>query len=247
MPEDKSSNETRIGALGGWIGVAGSAITIALTVWNVHTKDLIDATEVRLKARETELHERAEDLQESKAQIERYTWVRSLFPALKARDQQDRTLTLALIRLALKPDEAKALFGGLAQSSDQSLQEAGQKGLANLESEASNNLIFRINGDQAADRIAALTKLTQEYKGSPETISATLRLFEDDRFAELSSPGVINALYYLANTDSTVWNSEQVSAARKAIQKIQNRHPRGQTLAKVSALENFLDQVKPAF
>jgi hypothetical protein len=95
--------------------------------------------EERLKARETELHERAQVVEESKEQVARYM-VRTLFPYLKVGDVQDRTLTLALIRLALKPEEAKALFAGLTQSSDKSLQEAGQKGLANLENEASHNV-----------------------------------------------------------------------------------------------------------
>jgi hypothetical protein len=137
MAEDKIPDGTSAAKLGAWVGVAGAVLTIALTVWNVHTKDRIDATEERLKARETELHERAQVVEESKEQVARYAWVRSLFRDLKARDVQDRTLSLGLIRLALKPEEAKALFAGLVQSSDKSFQEAGQKGLANLENEAS--------------------------------------------------------------------------------------------------------------
>src|SRR5262249_31917835 len=194
-------------------------------VWNVHTKDRIDAAEERLKARETELHERAQEVEESKEQVARYTWVRSLFPDLKSRDVQDKTMSLALIRLALKPDEAKALFGGLALSTDRNLQEAGQKGLANLQVEASNDLIFRINGEQVEDRLAALSKLTTAYKGSPATVSAVLRLFDDASFPQLSAPGVINSLYYLANTDPGVWTPDQVSLARQAIAKVNSRKP----------------------
>ena len=220
---------------------------MVLTVWNVQTKNRIDAAEERQKTRETELHERAQQLEETKEQVARYAWVRSLFSDLKSKDAQDRTMSLALIRLALKPEEAKALFGGLAQSSDRSLQEAGQKGLANLESEASNDLIFRINGEQAADRLAALSKLTTIYKGSPATISAVLRLFDDERFAQLTNPGVINAFYYLAHSDPGVWTSEQVALAFAAIAKVKKRSPTAQTQAKIIALESMMQQIKPAF
>jgi len=130
VAEDKVPNTPNPGKLGAWLGAAGSVVTIALTIWNVHTKDRIDATEERLKLSEAELHERAQEVEESKEQVARYAWVRSLFPDLRSRDSQDRTLTLALIRLALKPDEAKALLAGLAQSSDKNLQAAGQKALS---------------------------------------------------------------------------------------------------------------------
>jgi hypothetical protein len=128
---------TSAAKLGSWVGVVASVVmtvatvvTITLTVWNVHTKDRIDETVLGLNVR-------AQDLEEAKEKIVRYGFVGTLIPKLKSADEQDRTLNLALIRLALTPEEAELLFAGLAHSGDQSLHAAGQTGIANLENEAS--------------------------------------------------------------------------------------------------------------
>ena len=226
------------GSLAGWIGVAGSIITIVMTVWNVQTKGRIDAQEQELKVR-------AASLDESKERVSRYTWVRGVFADLKTQDAQGKQVSMALIRLALQPDEAKVLFSGLAHSTDESLQEAGKSALSHLQAEDADHLILRINGEQSDDRKAALAVLTTTYKGSPGTITSVLHLFDENAIARLSGPGMINALFYLARTDPTVWSTEQITLAKMLITRLRNRPTGDQTRAQLDALDAFVKPLKP--
>jgi hypothetical protein len=239
MADEKGTN-TLAAQWAGWIGVISSVVTIFLTVWNVHIQTGINKSEQDIKARETDIHNRAENLQEATAKIARFTWVHTLFPELKSPNAQDRTLTLALIRLSLDPADAQTLFAGLAQSNDKDLKDAGQKGLQNLEREPFDDLIQRITGEQASDRKAALNRLVQDFKGSPATIDAVLRLFDDDNAARLSAPGAINALYYLANSDVTVWTPDQISRTRAALVRLRQRFPGPDTQKHITSVEGFL-------
>ena len=138
--DDNIPDRANAAKLGRWLGVLGSVVTIALTAWNVYAKYQIDATEGRLKVGEFAIHERLQGLEESKAKMARYDWVRSHLSDLQDTDRQKRFVSMALIRLALEPREATALFGGLAQSPDQSLQEVGQLGIVNLENEVTGSI-----------------------------------------------------------------------------------------------------------
>lgn len=112
--------------LGFWIGIAGSFVTIILTVWNTHTKTQIDKREEDLKALEIKLMERTTGIEESKERVDRYKWVLSLFPSLNGIDEKERNFTLNLARLALTKEEAEQLFAGLQASSDTALRSLGQ-------------------------------------------------------------------------------------------------------------------------
>ena len=144
MAEDKILDRTGATKFGAWVGILGSVVTIILTVWNADMKVRIDDTEARVKLSELTIHQRAEFLEEDKQQIDRYKWAVSFLPTLTANSEQDTYLKLLQIRLALKPNEAKALFSGLSQSSDPKLHLAGQTGLENLENEATFNVVGSI-------------------------------------------------------------------------------------------------------
>lgn len=209
--------------LGAWMGVLSALVTVLLTIGNFWTKTKIDQTETRLKTLEAGLHERAQDVEESKERVTRYTWVRSLFPDLDSSEPRKKTLTLVLIRLALNKDEAEQVFGALASSSDQSLQQAGEKGLDNLQDEARNDLVIRLKSDNADVRKGATQLLIQQYHGSPATISSVLNMFDDESFPSLSPSAVIDALVYLSKTDPIAWSSHQVKRGRQAIAMVESR------------------------
>jgi hypothetical protein len=230
--------------LGVWMGVLSALVTVLLTIGNFWTKTKIDQTETSLKALEAGLHERAQGVEESKERVARYTWVRGLFPDLDSSEPRKKTLTLVLIRLALNKDEAEQFFGALASSSDQSLQQAGQKGLDSLQDEARNDLVIRLKSDNAEVRKGATQLLIQQYHGSPTTISSVLNMFDDQSFPGLSPSAVIDALVYLSNTDPIAWNKDQVKRARQAIAKVESRGVGTQTQDAIHTLEAILMTVE---
>lgn len=217
-----------------------SVLTIGMTVWNVRTKGEIDAAATRVQQEEAAIHARAEAVEESKERVVRYTWVRSVFDDLKKQDSQGKTMGLALIRLALTSNEATTLFAGLAQSTDKDLKETGQKGLDNLDKEGSGNLISRLNGEVPEDRKAALSVLVSSYRDSSATISAVLRLFDQNAASPLSGAGVINALHFLANTDPSAWKAEQTALAETIAERVAKRSPGPQTQGEIADLKALL-------
>src|SRR5438876_9995698 len=81
MPSNETSGGSwfRMDRLSTFVGVVGSIVTISLTLWNTHTKSLIDEREGRLKDLEASLKERTTGIEESKERVDRYKWVFSLF------------------------------------------------------------------------------------------------------------------------------------------------------------------------
>ena len=73
-----------------WIGIAGTVITLVLTVWNSHTKSLIDKREEDLKSLELKLKDRVTGVEESKERVDRYKWVFSLYPVLNGKDDKEK-------------------------------------------------------------------------------------------------------------------------------------------------------------
>ena len=124
-----------------WVGIAASAITLLLTVYNAYTKAQIDASELRLKEQsekvDLELKERAADLDASKDRTGRYTFVRTLLPDLLSKDAAQRSLSVNLIRLALTDEESAKLFNGFVLSDDRNLQAAGNEAITALRRETS--------------------------------------------------------------------------------------------------------------
>src|SRR5260370_9387240 len=98
MSDQAQGSGLFIGRITSIIGIVSSAVTILLTVFNVYTKNGIDAAEVRLKEREQaiteKLREREAALEESKDRVSRYVFVKSLIPAMIGRDDADPSPTI---------------------------------------------------------------------------------------------------------------------------------------------------------
>lgn len=160
-----------------WIGIAGTLVTILLTIYNSYTKASIDQKEEDLKALELNLQSRTADLEKSKADIERYKWVLSLFPDVDGADDKKRNFTVSLMRLVLTPAEAQQLFAGLQTSTNKDLQSVGQTGIRAIETEPIALLIAQMNASTATERKSAVAKLVREYKSSSQAITLTLALY----------------------------------------------------------------------
>jgi hypothetical protein len=227
-----------------WIGLLGSAITIILTVWNAQTKARIDKREEDLKALEIQIKERTTGIEESKERVERYKWVLSVFPLLNSRNDNEKTFTLNLVRLALTKDEAEQLFTGLQNSADTSLQSIGQTGITAIQSDPIANLISQMNAAKSDIRKHAVAQMVSDYKSSTQAISLTLRLYEKDKINNLSPSGIINGLYFLGATDPDVWTPSQITEARRIIRILYAAHPGPQTGAEISKLDELIKKLE---
>ncbi|MEO8130022.1 MAG: ATP-binding protein [Bryobacteraceae bacterium] len=90
-----------------------------------------------------------------------------------------------------------------------------------------DNLLRNINVPDAGDRKAAVAQLVDQYRSSPEAISAVLKLLDDSGMKKMSAPGLINALYFLKRTESNAWTPEQRKAAVQVIAAARQRFPTG--------------------
>jgi hypothetical protein len=232
--------------LGLLVGTLGSAITILLTLWNAHTKQLIDEQEQELKAFEARLKERSAGIEESKERVERYKWVLSLLPSLTEEDANKRSFTVALVRLALTRDEAEQLFAGLQQSGSQQVRRAAQQGITELQNQDLVRLVSQINADSADERKAATGRLLREYKSSAAAIAQVIGLYSAERLPSLSPSGVINGFYYLAGTDPEAWTPDSVQRAQDAVAAVAARGPGPQTKANMDRLTKFLETLSKA-
>jgi hypothetical protein len=233
----------RMEKLSTFVGVVGSIITISLTLWNTHTKSLIDEREGRLKELEAGLKERSTGIEESKERVDRYKWVFSLFGELNDKDERKRNFTISLIRLALTTTEAEQLFTSLQTSSDKGLQEVGQTGIAAIQVGPIIQLTAQLNASTPELRKSAVAALERDYKSSPQAIAQVLKTFEPDQIASLSPSGIINGLYYLSDTDPSTWNAQQVAAAKQAIARIEAKGAGPQTKSSLDALRSLLQKV----
>ncbi len=228
-----------------WLGLLGTVVTIALTVWNAHTKSQIDQREEDLKTLEVQLKERATGVEELKERVDRYKWVLSMFPTLNGNNEKEKNFTLNLVRLALTKEEAEQLFTGLQSSSDTALQSLGESGINVIQNEQVTTLISQMNADKAGTRKSAVAKLVQEYRSSSQAITLALRLFDNDKMATLSPSGVINVLYFLSATDAAAWNKQQMTDAQKVAAKINAANPGPQTQAALSQFTTLLKTIQP--
>jgi hypothetical protein len=219
-----------------WLGIAGSLVTVLLTIWNAYIKAQIDRREEDLRVLEMGLKQRATGIEESKERVERYKWVLGLFPDLSAAEERKRNFTVSLIRLALTKDEAEQLFTSLQTSRDTALRSVGQSAIAAIETEPIAALVSQMNGPTPEVRKSAVASLERRYRSSSQAIALVLRGLEADRIDELSASGVINGLYYLSQTDPMAWEPTQAVAARQLVPRIEGRRPGPQTQA---ALNEF--------
>ncbi|TXI26227.1 MAG: hypothetical protein E6Q61_00515 [Nitrosomonas sp.] len=229
--------------MGLWIGVISAAITTAMTVWNVYTKNQIDKKEEDLKQLEITLKSRSTGVEESKERVERYKWVLSLLPSLIDQDQTKRNFTVSLVRLALTKEEGEQLFAGLQLSTNPELREAGQRGFESLENQELNRLVLQMNALAADERKEAVARLEKNYSTSPLAISLTLERYQLDRIRSLSPSGVINGIYFLASTDSQAWTPQYKKSAEQLIYRLRATGTGPQTGEALNKLEKLVNSL----
>jgi hypothetical protein len=227
-----------------WTGIAGSLLTVVLTAWNAYTKTQIDKREAALRSLEFELKQRSTGVEESRERVDRYKWVFGLFPDLVAADERKRNFTVSLMRLALTKDEASQMFTGLQTSSDTGLRALGQEVVAAIETEPIAQLVAQMNADAADVRKRAVAELERRYATSSQAITLTLRTYDPAAIDRLSPSAVINGLYFLANTQPSAWDAEQVALARQVVTRIEGRRPGTQTNAALAAFRALLQKVR---
>jgi hypothetical protein len=227
-----------------WIGIAGTVITLGLTIWNTHTKTLIDKREEELKSLELKLRDRVTGVEESKERVDRYKWVFSLYPVLSGKDDKEKNFTINLIRLALTKDEAEQLFTGLQASSDTTMQAVGQNGIKSIQNEPIAILVSQMNANSSEERKSAVATLLNNYKSSSQAITLVLRMYNEDEIRNLSPSGIINGIYYLRNTDPGSWNKQQLETAKQIISRMEARIPGSQTRAALDTFRSLINKVE---
>jgi hypothetical protein len=226
-----------------WVGIAGTVVTIFLTVVNTYTKSLIDKREDDLKALEYKLKEKSTELDASKERVERYKWVMTLFPDLEGADEKKKNFSISLIRLALNKEEAQQLFTGLQSSGDKELQNVGQSGIRVIEDEPIALLVSQMNANTANERKSAVAKLERYYKSSSQAINMVLNIFDESKVNSLSLSGVINGLYFLSSTDPNAWNKQNTTIANQLINRYEPKALGPQTRASLNTFKEFLKKI----
>jgi hypothetical protein len=226
-----------------WIGLAGSLVTVVLTLFNAHTKNQIDQREASLKEIELQLKQRSTGVEESKERVDRYKWVLTLLPSLTDKDDSKRNFTVALVRLALTDDEARQLFSGLQLSSDQDVRRAAREGVVSIENQEISRLVSQMNAASADERKSAVAALERQYALSPAAVVLALDLASPERLPSLSPSGIINVLYFLSATDPQAWTKASADRARETITRIRARTGGAQTAAAIQKLEDLLKRL----
>lgn len=249
-----------------WVGVLSSLVTVGLTVWNAHTRIRVEEAQVAIEQDKTRLAELEGQLRHLEVQsrlaldrastnVTRFEFVHELFPALLETDATQRSLTINLVRLLLTPEEAEALFEGFSASDRAEVRSLGEQGISTLDAVARGQadrireLAVAINSDDKPVRLAAVSRLVNEFGDSSLTVSETLAWFAPDRIDTLSPSGRINAFYVLSSTRVGAWSPELLEDARKALERVQERDAAGvaeigpQTRESIQALEMRLKQV----
>lgn len=228
------------------VALAGSLITIVLTVWNAQTKQLIDQREVELQAQtaalDAELRQRSTVIEESKERVDRYKWVYGLVPDLSASDAAKRNAALAMVRLALTKTEAEGLLAGLQQSPNEQVREAAQQGVATIaaiENAELVRLVQQMNAANADDRKRATGRLQRDFNDSAAAIELVLQQLGPGQVDQLSPSGLINALYFLGRTDPQAWTQEAIRRAAQAFPQIRARNPGPQTQSALVGAESI--------
>jgi len=226
------------------VGLAGSIVTIALTIFNTQIKHDIDDREEKLKERQQQydnsfrdnqqqfdalLKQHAADFEENKDQVERLKWVyANLVPAINtSQSPKAQNAALAMIRLVLTETQAKNLLAALQQSPDKQVAQAadaGTKALDNIELTKITALVRQMNADNADVRRHATAQLENQYGDSDAAVSSVLESASGENLKNLTPNGVINSIYFLSRTDLSAWSKDNLEKADKIIPLVRARN-----------------------
>ncbi len=109
------------------------------------------------------------------------------------------------------------------------------------------NLVWQMNSELKATRLAAVKELIEVYKSNDIAISSAIELITMPQLDSLSSSGRINVLVFLRNTEPSSWNKDLKLRAESALDEIRERAEKGrayigpQTEEAITKLDAFLD------
>lgn len=248
------------------IGVAGSIVTIVLTVLNTQIKHDIDEREEKQKEAQqrydnqfrdnqsqfdTLLKQHAADFEENKDQVERLKWVyANLVPAINtSQSPKTQNAALAMIRLVLTDSQAKDLLAALQQSQDKQVAQAadaGAKALDSLELTKIMGLVRQMNADSVDIRRKATAQLENQYKDSDVAVSMVLESATAENLKDLTPNGIMNSLYFLSHTELSAWSKDNLDKADKVLPLLRARNVGQKTNAELDRAQALLTAARKA-
>ena len=124
------------------VALAGSAVTVVLTVVNAYTKGLID------KAGK-EIEDRLASVEESRERVQRYQFVYQTLSGITKRDSTEQVMAIGIAQLALDSSESRVLFAGWAVGSDSGLRIMARRGALQAQAEGFRDIQGAIKFERA--------------------------------------------------------------------------------------------------
>lgn len=233
------------GNIGKWLAIVSAALTIILTAYNSYLSSKVKDAENMIQLRAQELENERLKLDHDKFDINRYAFVQDLLSGVLTQNPAEKNLTINLINLALKPEEAKKLFAGLQASNNDETRIVGSLG---SELVAISNLVQQMNDAMKNNRIGAVEALIENYRGNSAAVEQAISLLEPPKLNELSASGRINVLVFLNSTMAIAWTPQSIARAEQAINQIRSRATNGvkigaQTDAALNKLSKHLSGI----
>lgn len=153
MSEEPKST---MGAIGKWLAVISTMITVVLTALNAYWSQQVSKVETDLKLKAAELEQQRLELDAGKERLARYTFVQNLLSGVLTQDSAQKNLTVNLITLALTEKEAQQLFAGLQASDNKATRDVGALGndIVTLKT-----LVIQMNDAVKENRLGAVETL----------------------------------------------------------------------------------------
>lgn len=243
MSEESKST---VGAIGKWLAVTSTMITVGLTALNAYWSHQVSKVETDLKLKAAELEQQRLELDAGKERLARYTFVQNLLSGVLTQDSAQKNLTINLITLALTEKEAQQLFAGLQASDNKATRDVGALGNDIV---ALKTLVIQMNDAVKENRLGAVETLIKNYRSNATAVEQAVSLLEPPKLEMLSASGRINVLVFLRNTDKVAWTPESIARTKNAIAQIRSRSDTGvaigpQTDDALTQLSSHLEKVK---
>lgn len=88
-------------------------------------------------------------------------------------------------------------------------------------------LVEDINSPDKRIRLSATDTIKNRLSSDTYTVGLVLDWFSENKIGELTAQGRYNALFYLANTNNSAWNSELIARADQVIKTLEEREKKG--------------------
>lgn len=219
-----------------WIPMLAAFAAIATSVGQFQV-NAINQREAALEAREKVIEAKEEEKQlkkkneklEFKAKELTEKIAKSTSESLEL-EEEIKNANKQLLALATDRDVSPEQFEKIKRDAAERETKAESIAVAakkrNEEAEI-QNLVWQMNSDVKATRLAAVEQLINNYRNSKSAISASIDLVTMPQIESLSASGRINILVFLRNTDPSGWDDKLKSKAEFAIDEIRERAESG--------------------